>query len=236
MFLLATSPFFTAYLQSDIFGKGVYWSLLLMSIISWVVLIHKIWLSRKLRSLSSQFSKIIENKKETLLSLNIEAQMIHPYFEIFKTLKEKTLEILNKNRFFIEKEKNHVYVSSADIELIQSHIDAVISDQAKILEKNLFVLSTIVTLGPFLGLLGTVWGILVTFSGLQNHASITSNSSVLGGLALALSTTIMGLVVAIPALVAYNYLKTVARDFTIDMENFSSRLMATIEIQYRKVD
>ena len=102
--------------------------------------------------------------------------------------------------------RDSVYLSKGDIDLIESGIDGIILEQSKYLEKNLFILSTIITLAPFLGLLGTVWGILITFSNL--HAGISSvNTAVLWGISMALATTVFGLVVAIPALIAYNYLK-----------------------------
>ena len=104
------------------------------------------------------------------------------------------------------------------------------------MEKNLFILSTIATLAPFLGLLGTVWGILVTFSQLHTGGSITSNSAMLGGLATALATTVLGLVIAIPALVAHNYLKNALKNYSSDMETFLYQLLSSIELQYRKVD
>jgi biopolymer transport protein TolQ len=105
-----------------------------------------------------------------------------------------------------------------------------------VLEKDLFILSTSVTLAPFLGLLGTVWGILVTFSELQAGSSAGSNTAIIGGLSTALSTTVLGLVIAIPALIAYNYLKNNLRMFTSDMEDFLHNLISTLELQYRKVD
>jgi biopolymer transport protein TolQ len=91
-------------------------------------------------------------------------------------------------------------------------------------------------LAPFLGLLGTVWGILTTFSELQVQGSSSSHQMVLGGLSLALATTVFGLIDAIPALIGYNYLKNTIRDFQTEMEKFASELLASIEMQYRKVD
>ena len=96
-------------------------------------------------------------------------------------------------------------LSSADLELIATQTAAAASAQGKTLDKNLFILSTVVTLGPFLGLLGTVWGILLTFSQLS-HGFSTSNTTMLTGLSMALATTVIGLVIAIPALVGYNFL------------------------------
>jgi len=238
---LLSAPFINAYSQSDFFGKMIFWSLFFLSVISWVVMIHKMRLTRKLKRESLHFENFFAKNKQTLLRLKLEkmTSIAHPYFSIFSTLKEKTLEILNKNRFFIENlshEEKEIYLSPEDIELIGSHMEATIAQQAKKLDKNLFVLSTIVTLAPFLGLLGTVWGILLTFSNLQTHSLSSGNSAVLSGLSMALATTVVGLIVAIPALVAYNYLKSSVKDLTGDMENFSHRLLTTVEIQYRKVD
>ena len=153
-------------------------------------------------------------------------------------MKDKTIEILNKKIFFLEKtnRENEVYLTSSDIEILEQYVSATLSDQYKLLEKNLFVLSTIYTLAPFLGLLGTVWGILVTFSSLNSGASAASNAAILGGISTALSTTVMGLVIAIPALISYNYLKSNLKHFSSDMENFLYRLLSILELQYRKAD
>ncbi len=105
--------------------------------------------------------------------------------------------------------------------------------QTKFLEKNLFILATIVSLAPFLGLLGTVWGILTTFSQLQMQGG---SQVVLGGLSMALATTVLGLIDAIPALVGYSFLKNKIREFQTDMDGFATEMLATVELQYRKVD
>jgi biopolymer transport protein TolQ len=109
-----------------------------------------------------------------------------------------------------------------------------ISKEHKFLEKHLFILPTIVTLAPFIGLLGTVWGILISFSEMQGGASLSSSTAVLGGLATALVSTVLGLVIAIPAIVAYNLVKNNLKHYTSDMEDFLYKLLSTIELQYRK--
>jgi biopolymer transport protein TolQ len=111
-----------------------------------------------------------------------------------------------------------------------------VATQTKTLEKNLFLLSTVVSLAPFLGLLGTIWGILTTFSELQSHTAGGTHQMVLGGLSLALATTVLGLLDAIPALIGYNYLKNAIREFQTEMEGFANEILASIEMQYRKVD
>jgi biopolymer transport protein TolQ len=245
--IASLQAFFIAYSESDFFGKLVILSLVLLSVVCWIVLSFKIWQAKKVKELSLAFQKALEKHKEHILSLDVnhlpKAQsdrIPHPFASIFDVLKCKTLETLNKKIFFIEKmqgDKNQaVYLSNADLELLESHVYTTISFQNKILEKDLFILSTIVTLAPFLGLLGTVWGILVTFSELQGGVSSGSNSAIIGGLSTALSTTVLGLVIAIPALISYNYLRNSLKTFTSDMEDFLHSLISTLELQYRKVD
>ena len=117
---------------------------------------------------------------------------------------------------------------------IESHVYTTMSSHLRKLEKNLFVLSTVVTLAPFLGLLGTVWGILLTFSQLQEKGAAVNSAGMLNGLSLALATTVVGLVVAIPSLVGYNYLKNKLKEYRKEAEDFSHTLLTTIEFHYRK--
>ena len=75
----------------------------------------------------------------------------------------------------------------------------------------------------------------MTFSQLQQPGISTgSNGSMLSGLSLALATTVIGLVVAIPALVGYNYLKNAGREYRRDLENFSRLLLTSVELRYRR--
>lgn len=233
--VFAISIFFSAYIHADLFGKAIFWALFFLSFISWTILLHKIWITRKLRQLSLNFASRIEKKKENLLKedplINIFSS--NPFYQIYSSLKQKSLQLLTKNQILSADKK--VFLSTADMELIEAGVDVIMAHETKKMSKNLFVLSTIVTLAPFIGLLGTIWGILLTFSNMQNHA-LVGNSSVLSGLALALATTVLGLLVAIPALISYNYLKSSIKEYVTDMENFSSELLATVEIQYRNPD
>lgn len=243
MYLLAANnPFFQAYSHSDLFGKSIFFALFILSVLSWTLLIFKISLTHKLKKSSKNFEKAFLQKKDQPLNIRFDSSSPSiPYQEIYKNVKQATLEVLNKNRFFISKEDQEdspqqIYLSDADIEMVWVHAQTSISSTNKSLEKYLFILPTIVSLGPFLGLLGTVWGILVTFSGLANNSFLNNNQVVISGLSMALATTVLGLLVAIPALVAHNYLKSVIKEFRKEMENFSHHLLTTIEMQYRRVD
>lgn len=232
--MIIGSAFFQAYVQSDFFGKMIFLILFILSIVSWVLLLVKAKLSSGIKKGCAEYEKIFAQKRVLQVSVK-GGKFFHPYRKIFEALKEKTLEVLNKNQFFSKKE-DEVYLSQGDIDLLHAYMDTTISDITKSLGKNLFILSTIVTLAPFMGLLGTVWGILITFSHLQTHSISSGNIQVLSGLSMALATTVIGLIVAIPALVAYNYFKNALKELSKDMHHFASRLLITIEMQYRKVD
>jgi len=241
LILAAGNPFIAAYIQSDWFGKSIFWGLFILSAVSWTVLIHKSWIIYRVRRLSAELASQFAEKDPLNLPFNPSAknrflEVPHPYFEIFKALKQKTLQIIARNHFFSPDRDTPVFLSEADLGLIESQAHMMLATQAKILEKNLFILSTVVTLGPFLGLLGTVWGILMTFSELHTRGIASGNSAMLAGLSMALATTVIGLVVAIPAIVGYNYLKNAGREYRREMEDFSHLLIAAVELQYRKPD
>jgi len=239
------NSFVIAYTHSDFFGKLIMLGLIAISMICWLVLLYKTWIMRQVHQLSTAFQNGVTESKNPVLNLDLaelpqaRTAVPHPFADIYSSMKQKTIEVLNKNHYFISQTvgtKAPVYLSPSDLELLESHVAVTISSQNKNLEKNLYVLSTIVTLAPFVGLLGTVWGILITFSGLQEGGAITSNSSMLGGLSTALVTTVMGLIIAIPALISYNYLKNAIRNYASDMNDFSTLLLSNIELQYRKVE
>ncbi len=239
MILLANgNPFISAYVQSDWFGKGIFWGLFILSALSWTIVVHKAWIFYHVRRLSNDFIHLFSEKDPLGLRFTKPKgpllEIPHPFFEIYIALKQKTLQVINRNHFFAPNTEN--ILSEADLGLIESQVYSAMATQNKLLEKHLFILSTIASLGPFLGLLGTVWGILLTFAELNAKGISSSNTAMLAGLSMALATTVIGLVVAIPALVGYNYLKNAVREYRRDMEDFSQLLLATVELQYRKPD
>jgi len=236
--MLAVNPFVNAYLLSDWFGKGIFWALFLLSVISWSVLLYKIWQIYQVRKISSEFFDLFSEKKDQPLHFQFNKvrkthllELPDPFFEIYKAVKQNALQMLDRNH--VSNQLKELSLSLADLNLINLQSNTTASTQCRSLETNLFILSTTATLGPFLGLLGTIWGILLTFSQMP-HGLSTSNPATLGGLSMALATTVVGLVVAIPALVGYNYLKNANREYRRELEQFMHFLLASIEIQYRK--
>jgi biopolymer transport protein TolQ len=228
------NPFFDAYNGSDLLGKLIFLGLLALSVITWGILVHKWWLTKKVRTLSLSFRKsYLEKRKNSPLALECSPSAAYPnaFAIIYTVLKNKTLEIWEKNGHHSNESP---FLTTADVALLETNAATTISSLTKYLEKNLFLLSTIATLAPFLGLLGTVWGILVTFSSMTAVGGGLSSQIVLGGLSLALTTTVIGLVDAIPALVGYNYLKHQISDFDTEMDRFATDVLSSLELSFRK--
>jgi len=232
MQILLTNPIVDAFRVSDLFGKMIFFSLILLSITTWIIFFQKFLSQRRAKQLGDRFHALFQ--KKSLNPLSLEVRILHPFTLLYQSLKKHTLELLGKNKTVVE--RRSVTLSASDIDLIEAHLMNVTSKQAKKMEKNLFVLSTIVSLAPFLGLLGTVWGILLTFNELQSGATMSANATIMGGLAMALGTTVAGLLVAIPALIGYNYLRSAIAQFSGEMEDFSHLLLASVELQYRQVE
>jgi biopolymer transport protein ExbB/TolQ len=122
-------------------------------------------------------------------------------------------------------------ISAASFDSVRVLLERAVSAQAISLEKGMIILSTAVAGGPFIGLLGTVWGVMETFSGIAKvqAASLTAMAP---GVAGALIATVVGLFVAIPAMFAYNYMITMIRALTQELDNFNAELGTAIEHKY----
>ena len=122
-------------------------------------------------------------------------------------------------------------ISSASFEAVKVVMEEAAGGEAMSLERGMIVLSTAVAGGPFIGLLGTVWGVMETFAGIATAggASITAMAP---GVAGALICTVIGLLVAIPAMFSYNFMVTTIRAITQELDGFASRFANQIEHRY----
>lgn len=111
---------------------------------------------------------------------------------------------------------------------VKLKLESTISEEIAVIEKRMIFLSTTVSVSPFLGLLGTVWGIMTAFMSMGTKGS-ASIAAVGPGIAEALITTAAGLAVAIPALVAYNYFVDKIRQLENELDNFSTELVLLVE-------
>ena len=138
--------------------------------------------------------------------------------------------IENEHTDFVAK-ANVTKISVASFDAVRVTLEEAAGAEAMALEKGMIVLSTAVAGGPFIGLLGTVWGVMSTFASIaeNNSASLTTMAP---GVAAALVATVTGLLVAIPAMFAYNFMVTTIRHITQELDGFASRYANQIEHVY----
>jgi biopolymer transport protein ExbB/TolQ len=124
-------------------------------------------------------------------------------------------------------------ISTASFEAVKVVMEQTAAAEAMALEKGMIVLSTAVAGGPFIGLLGTVWGVMETFAGIAN-AGAASLTAMAPGVAGALICTVIGLLVAIPAMFSYNFMVTTIRAITQELDGFVS--LFSNQMDHRYVD
>jgi biopolymer transport protein TolQ len=122
-------------------------------------------------------------------------------------------------------------ISLPSFEAVKVILEEAAGAEAMALEKGMIVLSTAVAGGPFIGLLGTVWGVMSTFAGIAESKAATL-TAMAPGVAAALVATVTGLLVAIPAMFAYNFMVTTIRAITQELDGFASRYANQIEHVY----
>ncbi len=122
-------------------------------------------------------------------------------------------------------------ISTSSFDAVRVVLEEAAGAEAMSLEKGMIVLSTAVAGGPFIGLLGTVWGVMSTFAGIAESKAATL-TAMAPGVAAALVATVTGLLVAIPAMFAYNFMVTTIRHITQELDGFASRYANQIEHVY----
>src|SRR5215469_5755904 len=253
------SPFFAsgalrfAFEKATTEGKTTICVLLILSIFSWTVIITKGRQLYRARKAAAKFFKAFRDTRDPLeLARNGQEFDGAPAYEVYYTGAEETEYQLKNNPVKVNRitslmssngptatgAETDIIARSITIKMSQGSFDQVrvaleraVSAQGLALEKGMIILSTAVAGGPFIGLLGTVWGVMETFSGIAraNAASLTAMAP---GVAGALIATVVGLLVAIPAMFAYNFMVTKIRAFTQELDAFAIRYATLIEHKY----
>ncbi|MBN1670116.1 MAG: MotA/TolQ/ExbB proton channel family protein [Kiritimatiellae bacterium] len=119
-------------------------------------------------------------------------------------------------------------LSEREAKAVRNMVERTMADQALALESYMGFLATAVTVAPFLGLLGTVWGVMDSFGSMAAHGAATL-AAVAPGVSGALLTTVVGLLVALPSSVGYNALANRIRRLCVEMENFAGEFLSDID-------
>ena len=201
------------FLRADIVVKSVIVILIAASIYSWAIIIEKFKMFKKINQSTVEFEeKFWKSKSAESFYNNLPANKDDPMSNVFR----KTMQVVLKSR-------SRSNLSEKLTGLLESNIES----EVNFLEKNFSFLATVGSTAPFIGLFGTVWGIMNSFQSIAVSRN-TSLAIVAPGIAEALFATALGLLAAIPAVIAYNKFNNDSKKYSQRLENFAKRFISII--------
>ena len=203
------------FLRADFVVKAVIVLLLVSSIYSWALIFDKYRMFKKINESSQKFEdKFWKSKSAEGFSKTLPTKSEDPMTLIFQSAMNEVTRTRSKTSA----------VQSARVERV---LEISTDNQIKNIEKNFTFLATVGATAPFIGLFGTVWGIMNSFQSIAISRN-TSLAIVAPGIAEALFATALGLLAAIPAVVAYNKFNNDSKKYGARIENFSKRFLSII--------
>jgi biopolymer transport protein TolQ len=201
------------FIRADFVVKTVIIMLIGCSIYSWAIMIEKIKLFKKVNKESEMFeTKFWKSKSAETFYNNLPQDLENPMASLFKDSMQTLLRSKNKSNLS---------------ERMSGMLEVNIEKQMAKIEKGFTFLATVGSTAPFIGLFGTVWGIMNSFQSIAISRN-TSLAIVAPGIAEALFATALGLLAAIPAVVAYNKFNNDSKKYSQKLENFSKRFLSII--------
>ena len=201
------------FIRADIIVKSVIIILIVSSIYSWAIIFEKIKLFKKINLSSQDFeTKFWKSKSAETFYNNLPTNVEDPMTNVFKN----SMQVLIKSKR-----------SSTLDQKMSTMLEINIEQQMEKIEKKYTFLATVGSTAPFIGLFGTVWGIMNSFQSIAISRN-TSLAIVAPGIAEALFATALGLLAAIPAVVAFNKFTSDSKKYSQKLENFSKRFLSII--------
>ena len=201
------------FLRADFIVKSVILMLIACSIYSWAIIFEKFKLFKKINLESEEFEENFWKSKSAESFYNsLPVNLENPMALLFKDSMQTLLKAKNKSNLN---------------ERMTGMLEINIEKQMSKIDKGFTFLATVGSTAPFIGLFGTVWGIMNSFQSIAISRN-TSLAIVAPGIAEALFATALGLLAAIPAVVAYNKFNNDSKKYTQKLENFSKRFLSII--------
>ena len=197
------------FLRADIIVKSVIIILIASSIYSWAIIFDKIRLFKKINKSAEEFEeKFWKSKSAETFYNNLPSTVNDPMAQVFKNSMQTVIKSRSKTNL---------------TERMMSVLDTNIEKQMTIVDKNYTFLATVGSTAPFIGLFGTVWGIMNSFQSIAISRN-TSLAIVAPGIAEALFATALGLLAAIPAVVAYNKFSNDSKKYSQKIRKFFKKI------------
>ena len=212
-------------LQTDLVTQVILAILLIFSVWSWGIILSKSLLLRKINKESETFWKIFR-KGQSLSEIGTACEALHftPLVPVFNS----AADLIQPRPGRIQPQSSLALNNAASLPAVQRAMQRSASAQITRLEKRLTFLATTASVAPFIGLFGTVLGVLTSFAGLAN-ANVATLRAVAPGMAAALVATAFGLFAAIPAVIAYNQFLYQIRNTGGQLDDLQADMLAIAE-------
>jgi len=218
--------------RATVEAKAIIALLFVFSVVAWWKLITKNIEMSRARKLNALFGEEFTQQKLVLemydRKLEVEGCPLYTVYQVGCSQLDARLRGPTG-------ERAKQQISLKNMEHIKRAIENVVAKESLKLESGLIWLAIAVSGAPFMGLLGTVWGVMSTFAGIAQQGSATM-AAMAPGVSAALITTVAGLLVAIPSMFGYNLLVHKLRAFTVELDNFAQELVSKMETEFLKED
>ncbi len=215
--------------KAPIEGKVILVCLIIFSVFAWSVLISKFLQMRRAKQLNKFFDA--EFRKETQVLAIFDRRIQAEGCPLFAVYHDGAQSLDARLRRGVEVRRDSATLKS--MEHVKRSIESAVAREALKLESGLIMLAIAVSGAPFMGLLGTVWGVMITFADVGQKGS-ADLATMAPGVAAALVTTVAGLLVALPSMFGYNWLIHHLRIETVGLDNFAQELVSRMETEYLK--
>ena len=233
---IAAGGLLFAFEHSTIAGKVVLLFLAIGSIFSWSIMVTKLRVVQFAKKQNARFRGAFRQDRQPLRLFEKNARFSgSPNFNVYRAgCQELTFQMLGSaevDETFRARLEIADKISPAQLHAVTAAMERAVGETALELESQMILLATAVSGSPFLGLLGTVWGVMDTFTGVA-IAGAPNLATMAPGVSGALITTVTALCVAIPAMFGYNFLVTSIRGMVVEMDNFAAELASEFEHRY----
>jgi biopolymer transport protein TolQ len=213
-------------------GKGIIFVLAIFSIFAWSVMASKAMQMRRAKKMNRYFNAEFRSQKSVLAIHDRKVQVDGcPLFNIYQ---EGCQELDNRLKL-ANGDGRKKHISLKGTEHVKRTLERSVAQESLKLESGLILLAIAVSGAPFLGLLGTVWGVMSAFSYVALAGTATLEA-LAPGVSAALVTTVAGLLVAIPSMFGYNWLVHNLRVMTVELDNFAQELVSKMETEFLRDD
>lgn len=229
-----------AFENSNLPGKIIIILLVLGSVFSWSIMWTKLSFIQLARRESARFLARFRQSSDPLEIYARELKFsVSPLAAVYRAgAEELCFHLLGSSEVdetFEMRLADSTRIGPVEMGSVRSAMERAVGEEMLKLEAQLVLLATAVSGAPFLGLLGTVWGVMDAFSGVA-QAGQASMAALAPGVSGSLITTVTGLLVAIPAMFGYNFLITTVKQMTVEMENFAAEASSDFEHRYLRID